>query len=477
MYAQPRADVLAGAVESDFAADLARVVRGEASEEYADPVLVLRDYLPDGGAAGFAGERLPAAQRLGRRGRSHLPVGHVVRGWQDPRADRARARRNRPQGRSERSTSLSTPSLLPGGHVRVAAFDGENADPMNGRAMGGDDGVLAYTPWGELAFALAGKDGYARVRRSDEERVAPGSETLGELFGGEPTLILLDELSVYLRKVQGIDGAGDQLTAFLTSLFKAVEGAPNAALVYTLAIGRDGRAVDAYSEESQFIADKVAEAESVSARKATLLNPTSGDEYPLVLRRRLFETIDDAGMESAVSAYQELWRAHADGLDPRATRSETAARFRASYPFHPEVLDTLTEKAFTLSSFQRVRGMLRLLGRTVSHLWSTTPGDANAIHLHHVDPGRRRHPPGNRDAAGPASLLACHRERHRGAIGQPVAGGAHRRGQACGAAAVWALRGEDDLPAHAGVQRAAQGGDPRTSPVFGVGTIDGFQLR
>ena len=35
------------------------------------------------------------------------------------------------------------PSLLPNGPVRIAAFDGENADPANGRAMGG--GVLAHT--------------------------------------------------------------------------------------------------------------------------------------------------------------------------------------------------------------------------------------------------------------------------------------------------------------------------------------------
>ena len=109
-------------------------------------------------------------------------------------------------------------SLLPRGTVRVAAFDGENADPANGRAMEGR--VLAYTPWGEIACALAGREGYERVRRSDETRIAPGAETLRELFGGEPTLILLDELSVYLRKVGGIADARDQLTAFLTSLFK-----------------------------------------------------------------------------------------------------------------------------------------------------------------------------------------------------------------------------------------------------------------
>ena len=96
---------------------------------------------------------------------------------------------------------------------------------------------------GRDAYALAGKDGYARVRNSDESRIAPGAETLRELFGGEPVLILLDELSVYLRKVRNLDDAYDQLTAFLTSLFKAVEGAPNAALVYTLG-DRQGRAGD-----------------------------------------------------------------------------------------------------------------------------------------------------------------------------------------------------------------------------------------
>ena len=49
-----------------------------------------------------------------------------------------------------------------------------------------DDGLLAYTPWGEIAYALAGKDGMSRVRKSDENRIAPGAETLRELFGGDP---------------------------------------------------------------------------------------------------------------------------------------------------------------------------------------------------------------------------------------------------------------------------------------------------
>ena len=46
----------------------------------------------------------------------------------------------------------------------------------------------------------------------------------------------------------------------------------------------------------------------------------------------------------------------------------------------------LTEKTASLSTFQRTRGMLRLLARTVHHLWRIQPADAFSIHVHHMDP-------------------------------------------------------------------------------------------
>ena len=383
---RPRGDVLKGAIsDSDFAADLASVVSGRrARPEYLDPVRFFADTYPTRGLKNLlanvcrrlagAGGEVAAIFRLDTAyggGKTHglIALTHAARGLKGV----------------PNVSEFIDPSLIPTGSVRVAAFDGENADPANGRSMG--DGVLAYTPWGEIAHALAGSDGYARVRSSDERRVAPGAETLRELFGGEPTLILIDELSVYLRKVRRLDDARDQLTAFLTSLFKAVEGAPNAALVYTLAIGKDGRAADAYSEENRFIAEHMAEAESVSARKATLLNPTEEDETVQVLRRRLFESIDETRIDGAVEAYRELWATNRDSLAGEAARPETVDAFRSSYPLHPEVLATLTGKTATLGNFQRVRGMLRLLARTIAHLWTERPGDATALHLHHIDPG------------------------------------------------------------------------------------------
>ena len=347
---RPRADVLKGTItEADFAADLAQVIAGSGSAEYLDPARFFANTYPTRGLKNLltnvcrrlagAGGEVASIFRLDTSyggGKTHglIALCHAARGIQDV-PDIA---------------EFVDPSLLPqSGGVRVAAFDGENADPANGRRM--KEGLLAYTPWGEMAYALAGEDGYARVRRSDEKRIAPGAETLRELFGGEPVLILLDELSVYLRKVRPIDDARYQLTAFLTSLFKAVEGAPNAALVYTLAIGKDGRATDAYNEENQFIADNMAEAESVSARKATLLNPTEEDETVQVLRRRLFKSIDETRLPAVIDAYRVLWTANRESLTSDAARSETAETLRSSYPLHPEVLKTLTGKTATLGNF------------------------------------------------------------------------------------------------------------------------------
>lgn len=382
---RPRQDILTGAItESDFAADLASVVSGRAGSDYLDPVRFFADTYPTRGLKNLLGNvcrRLSGARgevaaifRLDTSyggGKTHglIALAHAANGLKGV----------------PNVAEFVDPSLLPAGRVRVAAFDGENADPANGRSMG--DGVLAHTPWGEIAYALAGTGGFERVRSSDESRAAPGAETLRELFGGEPTLILLDELSVYLRKVRRLDDARDQLTAFLTSLFKAVEGAPNAALVYTLAIGKDGRATDAYSDENRFIAEHIAEAESVSARKATLLSPTEEDETVQVLRRRLLESIDATRIDEAVDAYRGPWTSNRESLSVEATRSETVDTFRASYPLHPEVLETLTGKTATLANFQRVRGMLRLLARTIAHLWDEKPTDAIALHLHHIDPG------------------------------------------------------------------------------------------
>ncbi|MFH1134692.1 MAG: DUF499 domain-containing protein [Pseudomonadota bacterium] len=278
------------------------------------------------------------------------------------------------------------PAFIPRGKVRVAALDGENADPANGLKL--EQGLFAHSLWGQMAYQLAGREGFERLRQSDEHHVAPGGETISELFGNEPTLILMDEVSVYLRKVVRVfPDAANQFTAFMHALIKAVSSTPKAALVCTLALGADhSQASDAYHAEHQIAVAAFKEAESVIARTLLQIDPTEEDETIDVLRRRLFESVDLAEARDVMSRYFALWDRNRDSLAADAFSPDLREQFKKGYPLHPETLNVMIEKMSSLSTFQRTRGMLRLLARTVQHLWEARPADAYAIHPHHINP-------------------------------------------------------------------------------------------
>jgi hypothetical protein len=392
----PREDVQRGSIaEADFAADLAQVLRGDAPADYRDPVRFFANTHPTRGLKTLL---QAVCERLSASSQQISPIFRLDTQYGGGKTHALIALVHAAQGMPGvgNVAEFMSPDLVPRGTVRIAAFDGENADPFNGRAMG--HGVLAYTPWGEIAYALAGSAGYERVRRSDEAGVAPGAETVRELFGGQPTLILLDELSIYLRrfrkKTQSLEAAGEQLAAFLTTLFKAVEGTPNATVVYTLAVGKKDegttgnryQASDAYSRENLLIANFMEEAEKISARKATLLNPTEENETVAILRRRFFQSINDDGAKTVIDAYRALWTQYQEVL-PRFNTDERVKLLTQGYPLHPELMATLTEKTATLPTFQRVRGMLRLLAKMISRLWAQQPAATYAIHSHHLDLG------------------------------------------------------------------------------------------
>jgi hypothetical protein len=381
----PRADVLAGTIRDDeFMADLSRVVNGTVPADYLDPAAFFAKSYPTRGMkellkavclrlSGRGGE-VSSIIRLGTQyggGKTHslIALVHAVRGMKGvPTA-----------------ANFVDPAILPAGAVRIAALDGENADPANGLTL--EPGLLARSLCGEMAYRLAGRDGYERARVSDEKPIAPGADTIRELFGGQPTLILLDEISVYLRKVErAFPDASKQFAAFVHDLFKAVASTPQVALVYTLAVGKDDKAGDAYKEENERAAAAMSEAESVAVRSTTPLNPTEEDETPNVLRARLFERVDVDAAQAVIGAYAQVWSANRDALPADAVDPELRDQFARSYPLHPKLLEMLAEKTASLSTFQRTRGMLRLLARTVHHIWRIQPPDASSIHAHHMDP-------------------------------------------------------------------------------------------
>lgn len=384
----PRDDVRAGNIsESDFAADLAQVLRSEGSLEYRDPAKFFEFSYPTKGL------RTLLTQVCYRLSGDPRQVSSIFRLHTSFGGGKTHGLIALVHAVSSGSTvpniaEFVDPAILPKGGVKVAGFEGENADALNGHAFP-EHGIKAYTPWGELAIALAGKDGYERVRESDEKGSPPGADTIRELIGDTPCLILVDELAVYLRRARkkwlDID---ESLASFLTSLFKAVESSPRAAIVFTLALGKNSsQSIDAYGKESETIASFFFEADSIAARKATLIDPTDDDETVKVLRRRLFATIDDGKATAVIDAYRAAWERHKSDLLQDEGAAIRAEQFAASYPLHPELMFVLTRKLSTLATFQRVRGMLRLLARTVHLLWKDEQDGIAAIHSWHIDPG------------------------------------------------------------------------------------------
>ena len=377
---RPREDVLSSSL-SEYAADLRSVITDRGADEYANPQLFFANTFPTDGlrklleavgrrlsrAGGDSGSTIRLDSTFGG-GKTHglIALVHLARTPQDVPPE------------------FLDPAFHPHGPVAIAAFDGEMANVAAGVELA--DGVRAKTPWGYLAYKLGGLDAFERLRANDEQCSAPGSDDWIAIIGDRPALILIDELGEWLRKLRNKED-WKQLAPFLKGLMAAVDARPDACLVLSLAVGASGRAVDAFKQEHEYVASALQEAEAVTARKMVILNPTREDETASVLARRLFAAVDRARAGEAIDAYARVWEAQKAHLPEGAFGAQRRDSLEKSYPFHPDLIETLNSKTATFQNFQRVRGMLRILAPTIRTLWEKRPADAAAIHVHHTDLG------------------------------------------------------------------------------------------
>ena len=376
----PRADVLSPSL-SDYAADLRTVLVERREDDYSDPRRFFANSFPtqdlkrlleaSGRRLSGVGNAESSTIRLDSTfggGKTHglIALVHLAR---------------TPDAVPGEFLDLS---LQPTKNVAIAAFDGEMANVAAGVEL--EQGVRAKTPWGYLAYKLGGLAGFERIRPNDEQCSAPGTEDWISLIGDRPALILLDELAEWLRKLRNRDD-WKQLAPFLKGLMAAIDARPDACLVLSLAVGRSGKAIDAFVQENEYVANALQEAESVSARKVLVLNPTHEDETAAVLSRRLFQEVDRAKAAAAIDAFMRVWEAQKAHLPEDAFGTKRRDALLESYPFHPDLIATLNAKTATFQNFQRVRGMLRILAPTIRTLWEQRPTDAAAIHVHHINLG------------------------------------------------------------------------------------------
>jgi len=106
------------------------------------------------------------------------------------------------------------------------------------------------------------------------------------LTGGQPTLIVLDEIARYLRAgkatVVGNSDLAEQVVAFLFSLMDLAAATSNLVFVYSLA-----SAADTFGEETTELHEII----QASARQERVLSPSTDVEIYNIVKQRLFSSV------------------------------------------------------------------------------------------------------------------------------------------------------------------------------------------
>ena len=248
--------------------------------------------------------------------------------------------------------------------ARVAALCFDKIDLEKGIEAKAPDGTtrMLRHPWSVLAFQLAGADGLRLIHGEglDAERETPPSEPiLVELLSlpqkeGLATLVLLDEVLLYLRGLKASNSSGSTLLVnFFQYLTQAVVKVDRCAMVASL-LASDK------TTDDDFRGDFGEIHEVFGRMMEEEVSPVSKEDVAEVLRRRFFtpESIRDRDsfrphVASAVGNIADM------DEQTRRERQLSEDRFLDSYPFHPDLTDLFYTRWTQMDGFQRTRGILR----------------------------------------------------------------------------------------------------------------------
>jgi hypothetical protein len=376
----PRDEILSGDLSLDlFAAKLRLVVEGTAPQVYQDANKFFANTFATDGiktlirevfsrlmkqSAGAGVVRLETSFGGGKT-HDEIALWHICK-----------------QGREihgmERFTDIS---VIPDRPIQVAAIDGRDLDPEQG-VYHSDSGLTTYTLWGEIAYQIGGISGYQLLQGSDKNGVSPGTSVLERLTGGQPTVIILDEIARYLRSAKakqiGRSDLAKQVVAFLFSLMDLAAACDNLVLVYSLA-----STADTFAEETA----ELQETMRASARQERVLSPSTDIEIYNIVKQRVFARVSEEAAQKAALEYLAAYRNCRVNLPDGCKDASYSKAIAQSYPFHPELFNLLTKKIASIPEFQKTRGALRLFAQVVRHLWENRDGWMPMIHTHHIPIG------------------------------------------------------------------------------------------
>ncbi|MGB9620127.1 MAG: DUF499 domain-containing protein, partial [Armatimonadota bacterium] len=343
----PHSDITKGGLdEAVFAADLSDVVAGRGPLDYLDPILFCKRTHHTKGLAQLCaavasrlagtgrGEAVIQIQTPFGGGKTHslIALYHLFGGASEI------------EGTELAQTVIEKAELKALPKAKVLAFVGTSADPIKGR-----------TVWGELAEQMGR---YDLLAEHDRQKRAPGKDRLHELLSGGPTLILLDEIAEYAVKAKDY---AEQVVAFFQELTEAVKVIPQCSLVATLPSSAP------YGEEGE---RRLMDLQRVFGRLEAVYTPVEGEEVFEVIRRRLFESEpSERQVRSIAQNYWEIYNSLGDDAPDYARQPGYREKICKAYPFHPELIDILYQQWSTYPTFQRTRGVLRLLAEITADLY------------------------------------------------------------------------------------------------------------
>ena len=362
------------------AASAARARRGEGADEYHDPVeFFRRSYLTESlkgmltGAArrlaGGDGDPVLQLQTNFGGGKTHsmLALYHLFSGT---------APSDLP-GVDALLREAGAPALPP---VRRVVLVGIRISP--GNPVTKPDGTVVRTLWGELAWQLGGAAAYARVAGDDERATSPGDTLRQLLVEHGPCLILIDEWVAYARQLHDQSdlpaGSFETQFTFAQALTESVKAAGNSLLVVSLPASDAAASPHAQADDVEVGGQRGREAldrlRNVVGRVESSWRPASAEEGFEIVRRRLFEPFSEPAQfkdrDVVARAFADLYRRQHQEFPSECRDADYEKRIAAAYPIHPEVFDRLYTDWSTLVTFQRTRGVLRLMASVIHSLWA-----------------------------------------------------------------------------------------------------------
>ncbi len=346
----PHKDIREGKLsEAIFAADLGDVAYGKAPLEYQDAgIFFHKTYLTQGlrnllenvlsRLSGGKGDPVIQLQTPFGGGKTHalLTLYHLIK------------------HRKKIEHIQSVSGFPEPKNAKVAVFVGTHADALKDK-----------TPWGEIAEQLGQ---YAVIKEHDIERITPGKKKLRQIFESSgPTLILMDELLEYIVKANRAEKVKrithGQTLAFLQEISEVVASSENCCLVITL----PASILEQYDEEAERALQQL---QKISGRVEAVYTPVEGLELYEVIRKRLFEDIGEEKIRRKVAQhYFDFYQTLGADIPSEAREIGYREQIERAYPFHPELIDVLYERWGSFPTFQRTRGVLRLLAEIVADLY------------------------------------------------------------------------------------------------------------